>query len=102
MAPGASPGVTLLLLVADLIDGAGPVIRHEDGAILRDDDVVRSAVKVLRTFQPAGGELLLFGVLAVGIGDDAHDARALVIVPVPRAVLGDENVVLILSGELIA
>ncbi len=54
------------------------------------------------TLEPAGRKDLRLGVLAVGIDDHALDPRALILVPVPGAVLGDQDVVLVLSGELIA
>src|SRR4029077_7258101 len=56
----------------------------------------------LFTLEPAGGEYFLLSILAVRIRGHAHDPRALVLMPVPGAVFGDEDVVLVLGGELIA
>src|SRR6516165_3032488 len=88
---------TLLLAVADAIDRAGPVVGDEDRPILGEDDVGRTAEIALVTFEPAGGEHFLLGVLAVGPDDHALEARALVLVPVPGAMLGDQDVVLVLG-----
>src|SRR5450432_3023876 len=92
----------LLLLVADAIDRAGPVVRNQHGAILGQNDIGRPAEITLVAFEPARGKDLLLGVLAVRTDDDAFDARALIFVPVPGAVFGDEDVVLVLGGELVA
>src|SRR5258707_11040420 len=92
----------LLLRVADAIDRAGPVVGHQQRAVLGQDDVGGTAEIALVAFEPAGGEDFLLGVLAVGPDDHALDARALVLMPVPGAVFGDEDVVLVLGGELIA
>src|SRR6478609_4254159 len=125
--PGSSPGVTAcsittchnkrlrplnrqpqpllvepLLLVADAVDRAGPVVGDEDRAVLVEQDVVRAAEIALVALDPAGGKDLLLGVLAVGPDDHAHDPCALVFMPIPRAVLGDQNVVLVFRRELIS
>src|SRR5882724_12239602 len=92
----------LLLAVADTIDRAGPVIGNEDRAVLGQDDVVRPTEITLVAFDPAGCEHLLLGVLAIRTDGDLHDAATLVLVPVPRAVLGDQDRVIVLRRELIA
>src|SRR6202011_5849187 len=92
----------LLLGVADAVDRTGPVVGDEQRAILGQHDIGRTAEIALVASQPAGREDLLLGVLAVGTDDDALDPRALIFVPVPGAVFGDEDVVLVLGGELIA
>src|SRR3954453_21072305 len=78
--------------IADPVDGAGPVIRHQDGAILGDQDVVRAARILLVAGDPALGEDLLLGILAVRVNRHPHDPPALVLVAVPGAVLGDQDV----------
>src|ERR1700683_273377 len=80
-----------LLLVADAIDRAGPVVGNEDRTILVQDDIVGSAEIALVAFDPAGSEHFLLGVLAIRADDHAHDPAALVLMPVPRAVFGDED-----------
>src|SRR5882724_5384014 len=92
----------VLLAVADAIDRAGPVVRDEERTILRQNDVGRPAQITLVAFDPARGKDLLLGILAVRIGDYALDPRALIFVPIPGAMFGDEDVVLVLCRELIA
>src|SRR3954447_20394193 len=91
-----------LLLVADAIDGTGPIVGDQDRTILGEDDVVRTAEIARVALEPAGGKDFRLGVLAVGIDDHALDAGALVFGAVPGAVLGDQDVVLVLGRELIA
>src|SRR5215207_3941038 len=91
-----------LLLVADAIDRTGPVVGHQDRTILGEDDVVRTAEITGVALEPAGGKDFRLGVLAVGIDDHAFDAGALVLGAVPRAMLGDQDVVLVFGWELIA
>src|SRR3954463_8825462 len=101
--PQPLPLVRLLLLaVADAVDRAGPIIGHQQRTIAGLHDVGGTAEIALIAFEPAGGKDLLLGVLAVGIDDHALDAGALVFMPIPRAVFGNEDVVLVLGGELIA
>src|SRR5258708_27072743 len=59
-----------LLLVADAIDRAGPVVGDEHRAVLGENDIGRPAEIALIAFEPAGCKDLLLGVLAVGIDDD--------------------------------
>src|SRR5882672_12304292 len=92
----------LLLAVADAIDRTGPVVGHQQRAILGEDDIRGTAEIALIAFEPAGSEDFLLGVLAIGIDDHALDPGALVLMPVPGAVFGDQDVVLVLGGELIA
>src|SRR5260370_5114090 len=92
----------LLLAVADAIDRAGPVVGDEYRTVLGQDDIGRPAEIALVAFEPAGSEHIVFGVLAVRTDGHAHDARTLIFMPVPRAVLGDQNAVLVLGGKLIA
>src|SRR6266567_48891 len=92
----------LLLAVADAIDRTGPVVGHQQRAVLVQDDIGGTAEIALVAFEPAGGEDFLLGVLAVGVDDHALDPGALVLVPVPGAVFGDEDVVLVLRRKLIA
>src|SRR4029079_11642560 len=98
----ASRRLTLLLAVADAVDRAGPIVGDEDRAVLGEDDVVGTAEIALVTLDPTGGEHLLLGVLAVGADDHARDIAALVLVTIPGAMLGDQDVILVLGGELIA
>src|ERR1700689_4123761 len=91
-----------LLLVADAIDRAGPVIRNQDRTVLVQNDIVRPAQITLVAFDPAGCEYFLLGVLAVGTDDHAHDASALIFMPIPGAVFGDQDVVLVVGGKLAA
>src|SRR5262249_10179330 len=91
-----------LLAVADAIDRTGPVVGDEDRAILGKDDVIGAAEIALVALDPAGGEDLRLRTLAVRPDDDALDPRALVLVPVPGAVLGDQDVVLVVRRELAA
>src|SRR5439155_4194076 len=92
----------LLLGVADAIDRTGPVVRHQHRTILGKDDVGGLAEIALIAFEPAGSEDFLLGILAVGTDDHALDPGALVLMPVPGAVFGDEDVVLVLRRKLIA
>src|ERR1041385_7692907 len=91
-----------LLAEADAIDRAGPVVGHQHRAVFRQHDVGGTAEIALIALEPAFRKDLLLRVLTVGTDDDALDPRALVFMPVPGAVLGDEDVVLVLGGELIA
>src|ERR1700732_4422604 len=61
----------ILLLVADAIDRAGPVVGDEDGSILVHDDVIGPTEIALLAFDPAGCKDFLLGILAVGIDDHA-------------------------------
>src|SRR5262249_44619621 len=101
-ATAASNGSPRLLAVADAIDRTGPVIGHEDRAVFGDDDVVGTAEIALITLDPAFRKDLLLGVLAVRPDDHTLDPCALVFMPVPGAVFGDQDVVLVLGGELVA
>src|SRR5438132_10781281 len=92
----------LLLGVADAIDRAGPVVGYQHRTVLGEDDVGGTAEIALIAFEPAGGEDFLLGVLAVRADDHALDPGALVFMPVPGAVFGDEDVVLVLRRKLIA
>src|SRR6202166_2225948 len=92
----------VLLLVADAIDRPGPVVGDENRAVLVENDVVGPAEIALVALDPAGCEHILLGVLSVRTDGDAHDASTLILMPVPRAVLGDQDRVLVLGGELVA
>src|ERR1700688_2830582 len=92
----------VLLLVADAIDRAGPVVGDENRAVLVENDVVGPAEIALVALDPAGCEHILLGVLSVRTDGDAHDASTLILMPVPRAVLGDQDRVLVLGGKLVA
>src|SRR6476620_6223320 len=94
--------VARLLAVADAVDRTGPVVGNQQRAVLGEHDVGRTAEIALIAFEPAGGKDLLLGVLAVGADDHALDAGALVFMPIPGAVFGDEDVVLVLGGKLVA
>src|SRR5712664_4269985 len=94
--------IEVLLLVADAIDRAGPVVSDEDRTVLVQDDIGRAAEIALVAFEPAGREHVLLGILAVGPDGDTHDPRPLVFMPIPRAVLGDQDTVLIVGGKLTA
>src|SRR6266852_227599 len=96
------PLTQILLLVADAVDRACPVVGNQDRPILVQDDIGRPAEIALVAFDPAGCEHVLLGVLAVGIGRHAYDAGALIFMPVPRTVLGDQDRVLVLGGKLVA
>src|SRR3954453_24089470 len=98
----ASCRLRLLLAVADAVDRAGPIVGDEDRAVLGEDDVVGTAEIALVALDPSGGEHLLLGVLAVWTDDHAHEAAALRVVTIPAAVLGDQDVVLVLGRELLA
>src|ERR1700692_3940929 len=91
-----------LLLVADAIDRAGPVVGNEDGTILGQNDIVRPAEITLVAFDPTGCEYFLLGVLAVRTDGHAHDPTSLIFMPVPRTVLGDQDRVLVVGGKLVA
>src|ERR1700730_18163373 len=92
----------LLLAVADAIDRAGPIVGNEDRTILGEEDIGGTAEIALISLDPARRENLLLGFLAVGTCGDAHDAPALVLMPVPGAVLGDQDRVLVVGGELLS
>src|ERR1700722_18408172 len=92
----------ILLLVADAIDRTCPVVGDEDRAVLVEDDVVRPAEIAPVAFDPAGSEGFLLGILAVGTDDHAHDTATLIFMPVPRAVFGDQDAVLVIGRELVA
>src|SRR5258706_1906473 len=91
-----------LLLVADAVARAGTGVCDEHRAILGENDVGRTAEIILVALKPARCEDFLLGILAVGIDDHALDPRTLIFVPVPGPVFGDEDVVLVLGGELVA
>src|SRR3954452_1115892 len=95
----AAPITQSLLAEADAIDRAGPVVGHQHRAVLGEHDVGGTAEIALIAFEPARRKNFFLGVLAVGADDDALDPCALVFMPVPRAVLGDEDVVLVFGGE---
>src|SRR5260370_5650807 len=99
-AAAASDDRDLLLAVADAIDRTGPVVGDEDGTILVLDDIGRAAEITLVAFDPAGREHVLLGALAVRTDGHAHDTTALIFMPVPRAVFGDQDRVLVLGGKL--
>src|SRR3981081_1373927 len=92
----------LLLLVADAIDRTGPVVSDEDRTVLVQNDIGWTAEITLITFEPAGCEHILLGILAIGTDGDTHDPRALIFMPVPRAVFGNQDAVLVLGGKLAA
>src|SRR4051794_39414108 len=98
----AASKITDLLAVADAIDRTGPVVGHEDRAILGKHDVGGTAEIAGGTLEPAFSEDFRLRVLAVGPDDHALDARALVLGAVPGAMLGDQDVVLVLGGEHVA
>src|SRR6266403_1341319 len=60
-----------LLLVADAVDGAGPVVGDEYRTILGENDIGRTAEIILVALKPARCEDFLLGVLAIGIDDHA-------------------------------
>src|SRR6201996_8437854 len=93
---------SLLLAVADAVDRAGPVVGHQDRTVLVEDDVVGTAEIALVALDPARSQNVLLGVLAIGADGDANDAAALIFMPVPGAVLGDQDGVLIVGGKLAA
>src|SRR3979409_262368 len=78
--------------VADAIDRAGPVVGNEDRTVLGLDDIGRPAEIALVSFEPAGCKHFLLRFFAVRANDHAHDARALIFMPVPRAMFGDQDV----------
>src|SRR5436309_4248923 len=94
--------VPRLLAVADAVDRTGPVVGNQHRTVLGKHDVGGTSEIALIAFEPAGGKDLLLGVLAVGADDHALDAGALVLMPVPGAMFGDEDVVLVLGRELVA
>src|SRR5882762_201149 len=94
--------IEVLLLVADAIDRTGPVVSDENGTVLVQDDIGRAAEIALVAFEPAGREHVLLRILAVGPDGDPHDPGALIFMPVPRAVFGDQDTVLVLGGKLAA
>src|SRR5436190_5174945 len=91
-----------LLLVTDAVDGAGPVVGDEYRTILGENDIGRTAEIILVALKPARCEDFLLGVLAIGIDDHAFDPRTLVFVPIPGSVFGNQDVVLVFGGELVA
>src|SRR6201988_2251808 len=101
-ATAASNGSLALLAVADAIDRTGPVVGNEDRSVLGDHDIRRAAEITLITLDPAFRKDLLLSVLAVRPDDHALDTRALILGPVPGAVLSDQDVVLVLGRELVA
>src|SRR6266850_6203762 len=94
--------IEVLLLVADAIDRTGPVVSDEDRTVLVQDDIGRAAEIALVAFEPAGREHLLLGIPAVGPDGDTHDTGTLIFMPIPRAVFGDQDAVLVLGGKLAA
>src|SRR3954452_18433516 len=84
----AAPITQSLLAEADAVDRAGPVVGHQHRAVLGEHDVGGTAEIALVALDPAGGKDFLLGVLAVGTDDNALDPRALVLMPIPGAVLG--------------
>src|SRR6266480_1741039 len=65
-----------LLLVADAVDRAGPVVGDEYRTILGEHDVGRPAEITLVALKPTRCEDFLLGVLAIGVDDHAFDSRA--------------------------
>src|SRR3954447_21431823 len=94
--------VQALFLVADPVDRAGPVVGHEYRAVLGQHDIGRPTKISLITFEPTGSEHFFLGVFAVRSNRHAHNPGALVLMAIPGAMLGDEDAVLVLGGELVA
>src|SRR5436305_15174729 len=94
--------VQALFLVADSVDRADPVSGHEYRAVLGQHDIGRPTKISLITFEPTGSEHFFLGVFAVRSNRHAHNPGALVLMAIPGAMLGDENAVLVLGGELVA
>src|SRR5208337_4900820 len=90
-----------LAVVPDPVDRAGLIIRDQERAIHRVDRHIGRAAPVLVVLDPAPGEGLLRDVLAIRVGLDADDPGAGVPELVPAAVLGEEDVVLELSREVV-
>src|SRR2546430_5805430 len=91
------------LAVADLVDRARPVVGDQQRAVRRHQNIRGSAEIVLIALDPTRGEHLLLGhMLAVLVQDHADDTATLVLVAVPGAMLGDEDVVPVFGPELIA
>src|SRR5262249_37000789 len=65
--------VLLLLGVADAINRASPIIRHQNRSVLVQDDVGGPAEIATVPFDPARRELRLLGVLAIRIDVDPDD-----------------------------
>src|SRR6185312_8380980 len=93
--------VRQLFVIADLIDGARLVVGDQQGTVRRLQDIGRAAEDLL-IIQPCAGEDRLLGILAVGPDRNEDNPIAVLLVPVPRTVLGDEDPVLVLSRELVA
>src|SRR3984957_602784 len=91
----------LLAVVPDPIDRAGLIIRDQERAIHRVDRHVSRAAPVLVVLDPTPSERLLRDVLAIRVGLDADDPGAGVHDLVPAAMLGEEDVVLELSREVV-
>src|SRR6201996_4284654 len=91
-----------LFTVAVAIDRTCPIVGDEDRTVLGQDDIVRPAQIALIAFDPARGKNILLGVLSVGVDRHAHDAAALIFVPVPGTVFCDQDAVLVLGGKLVA
>jgi len=85
-----------LLLVADPVDGACLVISDQQGAVRRLKDVVGTA----RIFWSSSQEPAKTSPWdsCRRVDRDEDDPVANLLVPVPRAMLGDEDAVLVLAG----
>src|SRR5690348_1237458 len=93
--------VRQLFVIADLVDGTRLVIGDQQGSVGCLQDIGRAAEDLL-VIQPCAGEDHLLRILAVRPDRNEDNPIAVLLVPVPRTVLGDEDPVLVLSRELVA
>ena len=84
--------------IADPVDRAGVVVRHEQRAVRRDQHVGRPAPRAL-ALQPAFGERLVARSRLPLVERHQRDAIADLLAAVPRAVLGDEDLVAVARRE---
>src|ERR1041385_1292251 len=99
--PGRVSCPASLFAVADLVDRTGLIVGNEQRSVRREHDIGGPAGDLL-SVEPGAGEDLLLGVLAVRIHRHAFDPVAVLLLAIPGAMLGDEDVVLVLGRELVA
>src|ERR1700733_3681256 len=90
-----------LAIVPDAIDRSGLIIRDQERPIHRADRHISGAAPVLVVLDPTPRERLLRDVLAIRVGLDADNLGPSVHKLVPAAVLGEEDVVPVLSRETV-
>ena len=82
-------------------DRAAGILRHQQGAVMRNGHANGSSPHLGIADDKAGHEILVFAARRAVLETDANDLVARALRPVPRAMLGGEPVTAILRGERI-